>query len=353
MRKKTNIEFISHAKLVHGELYDYSQVNYESSFKKVKIICTIHNIPFEIKPNHHLDGQKCPECSSLKKDSKLFIEQCSIVHENRYDYSLVDYKTNKSKIKIICQNHGVFIQNAKDHLNGNKCNKCRSSTIDKFVNKANGLFNFKYDYSLVSYKNSRSKVKITCNKHGIFEQIANNHLLGHGCPSCNYIKMDNNSFITICIKTHGDRFNYDDVKFTNTRTKIKINCKIHGQFNQMPNAHLSGQGCPGCNLSKGEYRVEKYLQSNSIEYIRQYKFDECKNKKKLPFDFYLPDINLAIEYDGEQHFNPVFGDEAFIRTQFNDNIKNKFCDDNNIKLIRIKYDQNIEKKLNDYVKSGK
>ncbi len=128
---------------------------------------------------------------------------------------------------------------------------------------------------------------------------------------------------------------------------------VHGQFNQMPNAHLSGQGCPGCNLSKGEDRVEKYLQSNSIEYIRQYKFDECKNKKKLPFDFYLPDINLAIEYDGEQHFNPVFGDEAFIRTQFNDNIKNKFCDDNNIKLIRIKYDQNIEKKLNELCQKRK
>lgn len=98
--------------------------------------------------------------------------------------------------------------------------------------------------------------------------------------------------------------------------------------------------CPSCNKSIGEKRIVKYLKINKINYKEQYTFDDCRNKFLLPFDFYLPEYNLLIEYDGEQHYKPIDffgGRERFEYQQQNDNIKNNYCKQNNIRLIRIPY----------------
>ena len=110
-----------------------------------------------------------------------------------------------------------------------------------------------------------------------------------------------------------------------------------------------GQGCPICNISKGEYRVINFLEKNNIKYIRQYSFNKCKYIKKLQFDFYLKDLNICIEYDGIQHFESIKGlggEKKFEQTQINDKIKTTFCLNNNIILIRIKYNEKIENKIN-------
>lgn len=112
-------------------------------------------------------------------------------------------------------------------------------------------------------------------------------------------------------------------------------------FNQSPNSHLRGRGCPICKLSKGELNIKKFLENNKIEYIPQYRFKDCRDKNTLPFDFYLPNHNVCIEYDGKQHFEPYWCDVdgvSFNLTKKHDGIKNNFCSENNIKLIRIKYD---------------
>ncbi len=144
----------------------------------------------------------------------------------------------------------------------------------------------------------------------------------------------------------------------NNRTKVKIICITHGTFEQIPNAHLNNQGCPKCNSSKGELKTEQYLKENNIQFENQKTFPNCKNKLPLPFDFYLPKHNICIEYDGEQHFIPKScfgGNKQFQRTKQNDLIKNQFCKNNNIKLIRIPYNEfkNIKSILNGSITGNK
>ena len=139
---------------------------------------------------------------------------------------------------------------------------------------------------------------------------------------------------------HHDKYDYSLVEYINNKTKIKIICKEHGVFEQSPSHHLNGVNCPICNLSKGEIEIINYLKVNNTTYISQKRFKDCKYKKTLPFDFYLPNKNICIEYDGEQHYQIKEhwgGEKEFKTIQIKDNIKTKYCKDNNIKLIRISY----------------
>ena len=112
--------------------------------------------------------------------------------------------------------------------------------------------------------------------------------------------------------------------------------------------HLNNQGCPICKESKGEKEIRNYLKNNNIVFESQKKFNNCRNKNPLPFDFYLPLLNICIEYDGIQHYksNTFFGGEKGLKQrQINDKIKTQYCKDNDIRLLRIKYNQNNLKKL--------
>ncbi|WP_048728725.1 hypothetical protein [Carnobacterium sp. 1290_CSPC] len=131
--------------------------------------------------------------------------------------------------------------------------------------------------------------------------------------------------------------------FVDGYTYLECECETCGSEVVKSLGNMS-KGCPRCFSSKGEKAVEEYLTSEAIEFIPQYRFDDCRNKNTLPFDFYLPKQNILIEYDGRQHFEVVtFGgteEEALINfenIQTNDKIKNKYSKKNNIKLIRIPY----------------
>ena len=223
-----------------------------------------------------------------------------------------------------------------------------------FIERANLRYGNKYDYSKSLYKGSQTPLSIICPKHGSFYQDNGCHIvLGHGCPECGKekaallakqrgSKVDNNIFIKKAEKVHGNKYNYDKVNYINSNTKVEIICPKHGSFYQRPNSHLSGNGCRKCHESKGERLIRIYLENKSISFKDEYKFKNCKNTFQLRFDFYLPDYNTCIEFDGMQHFKPTshFGGEAYFKiTQKNDQIKNKYCKDNNIKLIRISYKQ--------------
>jgi very-short-patch-repair endonuclease len=158
----------------------------------------------------------------------------------------------------------------------------------------------------------------------------------------------NKLFIEQCNIIHNNFYDYSLVNYINNKTKIKIICKEHGIFEQRPDDHLKNHGCPICKESKGEKEIRNYLINNNIRFESQKKFKKCRYLKPLPFDFYLPDYNLCIEYDGEQHFMlKEFwgGQKEFEKIQRKDKIKNIFCEKENISLIRIKYDDNIIDKL--------
>ena len=227
-------------------------------------------------------------------------------------------------------------------------------TTEEFIKKAKLVHGSKYDYSLVEYVNNRTKVKIICKDHGAFEQKANNHIDSlHGCPECGLLKnnkLTTKEFIEKAKLVHGDRYDYSLTNYRNAKTKVKIICKDHGFFEQRADCHLSNRGCPICNNSKGEIKVRKYLIDNGIEFIQQKRFDKCKDINSLPFDFYLPESNTIIEFDGIQHFVPVehWGGAEYLKdVNRHDEIKNTFCLHNKIKLIRVKYNQDIIKRLDE------
>jgi hypothetical protein len=131
---------------------------------------------------------------------------------------------------------------------------------------------------------------------------------------------------------------------------------------QTGDSHIQGKGCPICKESSGEKTIRMWLIENQINFLPQYKFDKCVNKetnRKLPFDFYLPDFNTCIEYQGKQHFSPKYGgfgasiDKTLVnfnKLQNNDKIKFDFCNNNNIKLLTISFLENIIKKLENLIK---
>jgi len=351
-KKLTLEEFIKKSNLIHNNKYDYSLVKYKNNRTKVKIICPIHG-EFEQIPLEHLNGTNCSKCTNnYNYTTEEFIEKLNKKHNNRYDYSLVNYINNKTNIKIICKEHGIFEQSPKRHLNGSNCTICtnmKKYTNETFIKKVNIVHNNKYDYSLVDYKNNKTKIKIICPIHGEFEQIPKEHLNGHGCNRCAGLnKKTNDEFITQANIIHNNKYDYSLINYINDRNKITIICPIHGEFNQLPSNHITRkQGCPKCKESKGEKEIRKILDLKNIKYESQKRFKDCKLKRPLPFDFYLPSINTCIEFDGHQHFipNEIWGGENnLLEIKKRDEIKTNYCEKNNIKLIRIKYDNKLIEK---------
>lgn len=234
--------FIEKAKKQHRNKYDYSKAIYFHSGKKLKIICHKHG-PFQQAPSNHLYGQGCPKCS----------------HENQ--------------LKLI------------------------TSSTEEFIKKANKTHNNKYNYSLVNYINAKSKIKIICEVHGIFKQTPNGHLSGKGCSSCggqikNVLKRKE-LWIEKSNKIHGFKYDYSKVVHKNNHTKVIISCSKHGIFKQLPQNHIKkiySSGCPICTSSLIENKVRSFLFNKHIPFVMQKTFKNCINPKtnyKLKYDFYI------------------------------------------------------------------
>jgi hypothetical protein len=282
-----------------------------------------------------------------------YIEKSKKNHENKYDYSLVDYKNSKTKVKIICPSHGVFEQLPRAHSSGTGCRQCKFDGYkisDKdLLRQFKKTHKSRYDYSKVNYINSHKKITIICPTHGEFQQTPEKHKRGYGCRECSRFNYTTDDIIKQFKIIHDDKYDYSKVNYNGNHSKVKINCYKHEIFKQSSHNHKKGKGCPACNESKGEINVRKCLKKNKIKFISQKSFDECKNIKKLRFDFYLPNHNCCIEYNGIQHYNPInfFGGIKTLKhTQKRDKIKEEYCLKNNIHLLIIKYNEDVDEKLN-------
>jgi hypothetical protein len=249
--KLTTQEFIDRARAVHGDKYGYAFSVYQSAHTKVFIHCSEHGMFEQIASNHVTCKSGCPDCSvdSRKLNRECFIEKAREVHGNKYDYSLVEYVNTSTKVKIKCTTHGLFEQSAYGHLRGNGCSSCSNNkkhTVYSFIKKAREVHGNKYDYSLVDYVNLQTRINITCHEHGIFEQTPDGHLSGNGCPICADKTHSNTSFITLAREVHGNKYDYSLVNYVNAHKKIVISCPDHGDFEQKPHNHLRGSGCLGC-----------------------------------------------------------------------------------------------------------
>ncbi len=362
MNAKEN--FIIKSNLKHNGKYDYSKVEYVNNETKVCIICPEHG-EFWQTPHNHSCGQGCPKCSletrinKRKKTKEQFIEDAKKIHGNKYDYSKVEYTgNNKTKVCIICPTHGEFWQKPNSHLNGHGCLACwvderqtflrnkLGFTKDEFIEQAKKIHGNKYDYSKVEYINSSTKVCIICPTHGEFWQTPDAHLQGQGCPICGSEKrhetiksklgFTKEQFIEKAKKIHGDKYDYSKVEYVNSNTKVCIICPIHGEFWQRPSGHLDGHGCPICNESKLEREIRLMLSENNIKYVRCCGKDIFVWLKKQHLDFYLPEYNIAIECQGEQHFTAIkhFGGEEKLKDTIRRDLeKKKICEKNGIKIL--------------------
>lgn len=299
------------------------------------------------------------------KTNEEFIKDANLKHGDRFDYSSVFYINNKSKVLIGCKIHGFFEQRPDSHLSGNGCHQCLKENRNPYRDKEGyyekkfkelgfEIHGNKYDYSLSRYERNDKKMSIICPNHGIFLQTAYEHTIRkHGCPKCVGKFKTNEEFIDLCKKVHNNKYDYSLCDYQNCYSMIKIICPKHGEFSQMANYHISGCGCFNCKSSSGEQFIRRILEKNEINYIAQKRFDGCSYKYKLAFDFYLPEQNICIEYNGIQHYNPIEffgGKEEFDKRIERDKIKIEYCNKNNILLIIIKYGENIFQSLNNHVK---
>lgn len=288
--------FIKKSREVHGDRYDYSKVEYRNSKEKVCIICKEngHGEFYQI-PGEHTNGHGCPRCKGItlgnryRKSLKKFIREAEEVHGDKYDYSKADYKNSSTKICIICPKHGEFYQYPNYHLNGSGCPKCGRNirlTTEDFIKMAIAVHGNKYDYSKVEYKGANDKVCIVCPHHGEFYQIPRDHIRTRGCRKCSSsTKLTTEDFIKRAKKIHSDKYNYSKVDYINSQTKVTIICSTHGEFEQIPNSHLQGRGCPKCNFGFSSDSKLSLLSDSDVEHLSVHQLIELIGQNLLPADF--------------------------------------------------------------------
>lgn len=294
-KKLTAKEYIAQAKEVHCNLYDYSKVDYKTINQKITIICRKHG-EFEQTPITHKNGSGCPVCSgNVKLTAEQFITQAKEVHEEKYDYSKANYKTNNQKVTIICREHGEFKQTPKSHRKGAGCPICSGNaklTTEQFILKAREVHGDLYNYTKVDYKTTNQKVTIICRKHGVFEQKPNSHISsGQGCPICGgKIKLTTEQFIVQAKEVHGERYDYSKIDYKDAWKKVTIICREHGDFEQAPISHKSGTGCPVCS-GKAQLSTEQFIlhKDGRLEH-KEFLGDENSDPRDALIEQMLGDI---------------------------------------------------------------
>lgn len=293
----------------------------------------------------------------VKLTTEQFIQKAVLKYGNKYCYDKVLYKSSKEYIIITCKDHGDFSQIPNSHLSGYGCPKCvknyKCDTSD-FIQKAIKVHNNKYHYNKVLYCTSIQEVIITCKEHGDFEQKPRDHIAGYGCAKCakNH-SYNTEEFIEAANKKHNNLYDYSKTIYTLANDKVIISCYVHGDFEQKAGGHLFGKGCSKCSPNAGSVKlstIDSYFSTYNVQY--EYRYTDCKYKRELPFDRFISDLNLLIEYDGEQHFMPVmhWGAEAAFKLQIKkDQIKNDFCIKNEINLLRISYKDDIVSEIDSYM----
>jgi very-short-patch-repair endonuclease/uncharacterized protein YozE (UPF0346 family) len=282
-------------------------------------------------------------------------EKSNLIHNGEYEI-LSEYKSHYVKIQIkhkICGN--TFSQTAYKHLYQNKCPVCFGhNRLSKEIlqEKSDEKYNGEYEI-LGEYINNATKILIKhkiCNSE--YYQVPNNHLRNRRCFSCyGTPKKTNESFQEESNKVHKNDYILlsDYIESNDIVTLLHKRCDK--EFDVIAYSHIKGAKCPFCFHSKGEDEISDFLTKYKMKYNNQKSFDNCQFRIKLRFDFYLPELNICIEFDGEQHFKPIKwfgGEKAFEECIIKDEIKNKFCEDNGIKLLRISYLENVELKLKEF-----
>ena len=276
--------------------------DYKCTHTKIKHKCSKGHI-YEQTPAHHLNKQGCPYCANNKnKIPEEYYNECK---GKGLDLPIEDYVNSRTKIKHKCSKGHIYNQIPNNHLNGQGCPICTG-----IIKKNNNLYYYNeckekgLDLPIEDYVNATTKIKHKCSIGHIYEQTPNSHLRGRGCPVCKGSFMKTSKEYYNECKNKGLDLPIEN--YINANTKIKHKCITCGNYyTQTPSNHLQNYGCPICNESHGERYIRNYLDKHNIKYISQKKFHDLKDKTYLSYDFYLPDYKILIEYQGIQHYESI------------------------------------------------
>lgn len=349
--KKTHDTFIKEVYELTKNEYKVLSI-YDGAYKKVKFLHEKCGRTFEMRPHDFLRGQRCSNCFGIKKSNTEEFKKY-VKEQTGDEYEVVgQYVNNRTPIEIKHNVCGKILKMRPDNFkSGKRCIFCMRKQNGIKDRKNPEVFKKQFEeranneYELLDeYIKNTTKITIKHIKCGnVFKMTPMKFLSGQNCPECygNKIKR-HEKFLKEVFELVGNEYSVLG-EYKNNREKLTIKHNECGfEYEVAPTKFLTGRRCPKCNESKGEKKISDYLKQYNISFIPQYKFDNCKNIFSLPFDFAVfnnDNLFCLIEFDGEQHFKPCFGEEKFLQTTRNDGIKNKFCEKNNIKLIRIRYNR--------------
>lgn len=349
----TKEEFIEKAKLVHGDMYDYSLVEYKNNKTPVTIICKKCGTVFKPRPLNHTHGSGCPKCGREKANKCIsdtkedFIRKAIEKHGSKYDYSLVEYTKSNVKVKIKCNKcGGVFEQTPAMHLSGNGCSICnpphKKLTHEEFVERLSKTHpNLEV---LSEYKGKDRKITVRCKIHNhTYETTPHRLVQGMNCKYCyddrrgDSLRNNIDELIEKLNTIHLNKYQFPNIynEYRNNKSNITVICPIHGVFTSTANKMLKGCGCPYCDESHNERFINNLLTETKVGFEREKKFDWLGLQS---LDFYLPEYNIGIEIQGEFHFKSITikGKVVDYRKQLRrDEKKKRLCDEHGVKLIYI------------------
>lgn len=296
----------------------------------------------------------CPECSreiSSKKRTYTYDYIKEYFKKNGFDLLTQEVKNNKQPLKIKCE-HGHITYKNFDSLKNkkSKCSKCVRNSKYLYEEVKNFIAQEGYDLISTEYTGANDRIQISCkNKnHPLISTTFSSFKNGnHRCSKCVSERISSEQRHTYeYIENYFSSFRYKLIskEYVNNITPLDVLCDKGHHYKVAFNNFKKGTRCPVCynklRESKGVSKIKAVLCMMNIDFKIEKKFDDCKFKRCLPFDFYIPSLNIAIEFDGRQHFEIVdyFGGfEGFVKTKIRDSVKNLYCKENNIKLIRIPY----------------
>lgn len=342
---------------------------YVSSQKPILHRCMTHNVFWKTTPASVIQGHGCPQCRSEKVRVSLVKSHDDYVNElfekNPTIEVVGQYINMREKIKHHCLIHNEYWDASPSNLlKGCGCKKCGNKKIvmscsltheeyTKILQSENPVIRV-----LDTYVNMKTPILHECIIHNYKWQTTPASVVqGCGCPKCRSDKISNK-----LKKTHDEYVKELQIKnpnvivlekYVDSNTPILHKCLKDGyEWKSKPHNLIYGYGCPRCHMSKGERAIQLWLENHNIEYEFQKRFDDCKDDRVLPFDFYLPDSNSCIEYQGAQHYRPIDffgGEDYFTYVAKHDEIKMNYCKNTNKPLLQLPYFKNVEEELNNFL----
>lgn len=340
-------EFVTKAREVHGNRYDYGHAIYRGAKRKLSIMCPEHGV-FEQEAWSHLSGKGCSLCGDTRVGdlAKLapeeFIRRAESIHGDTYDLSQIEYNGMGEKIKIVCKVHGPFMSKAGNFIyRKSGCPKCKSlktsersrRSLQSYADAGTLKHSGKFTYVGLTYLNQATYLTVICPKHGEFRQLAQDHLKGIGCVKCSKPVFDQQSFLLEALATHGVKYDYSNSVYTGAVEKVRITCPIHGDFLQAPTYHVNmSNGCPRCagvGPSSGQMEIFEFLKTQ-VEVVSESALTGSKKR----FDILIPSKNLAVEYHGL-----IWHSTAFAPDPLKDSVKHKDAASMGIRVIHVYQDE--------------